>query len=69
MSRNRLAGIFNISRAPGNPSPQAGAFVPCPAGFIPNAQQQWIYQKAYEQAQEEAALVARTQWMYVFSLN
>ena len=49
--------------------PDQAAFVACPACFVPNASQQWIYQKAYEQAQEQVALMARRLRMYAFSLN
>jgi hypothetical protein len=68
MSRNRFA-LFDRNREPANLRPLAAAFVPYPAGFFPNAQQQWIYQKAYEQALEEVARMARTQRLYAFSLN
>ena len=69
MIGNRFAAVFNTRSEPENLRPLAAAFVPYPTGFFPNAQQQWVYQKAYEQALEEVALMARKQRLYAFSLN
>jgi hypothetical protein len=69
MSGNRFAAMFDTRSEPGNLRPLAAAFVPYPTGFSPNAHQQWVYQKAYEQALEEVALMARRQRMFAFSLN
>jgi hypothetical protein len=69
MSGNRFAAMFDTRSELGNLRPLAAAFVPHPTGFFPNAQQQWVYQKAYEQAVEEVALMARNQRINAFSLN
>jgi hypothetical protein len=70
MSRNRFAAmVVDIRSEPGNLRPLAAAFVPYPTGFYPNAQQEWVYQRAYEQALEEVARITLKQRMYAFSLN
>jgi hypothetical protein len=49
--------------------PDQAAFVACPACFVPNASQQWIYQKAYEQAQKEVTLMTLRRRIYAVSVN
>ncbi len=55
MSRNRLPIRDESLRLPCPPAPPIapGSFVPCPEGGL-SASQQWLYQWAFEQAQQAA---------------